>query len=631
MKRYGAAVLGAVLAVAATTAFVGCGSDSPSSQFVTDASSDLDAAVDSGHGFSAVSVEPPDAILTVVLGGSATQTYKAFAVVGGAKTDITSSCGFTLTDNTFGGFSGASFAAAPRGGVTQVIANCDGTVGSAKLTLNLKGAVLVGGAPANSEALFLAAVPSTDPARTPTIEYPLDGSVAPLNIPAIDAQWSAAQNDLFRATFVSAHVALDLYTAVADAQFDSTVWAVVAQSASGDTLAITVEGLQKAQPAQKFKSSTSTMKLSMDRIDDTALYYWASSNGNLMTQTFGATGAPSQVKGDCTSCHSVSRTGSRVGYSRCVGGDCNELFAGFMKFDTQTKTWKDTLDANQKAVRGSYTTFSPLGYPYATDAQSAALLAKSDCTLALYDPDTGQPVPSNVNTVATHDGSGPARCATMPDWSPDGRTIAFASTPNTGDWIDVASSALATMSYTFANATHAFGEPRFILRQPITLGGNAYNSFFFPSFSPDGKFLVFNAARDRWRNFTDAKAPGQRLMMTDPEGTWTLDLAKLNGGGDSDITWPHWAPAKSNEYYWVVFSSERDYGHKLTAANSAAGCVGNGVKQCKQIWIAAIEKSKLAQSPPADPSAAPVWMPGQDLGADNISPYWTVPTTLIPK
>ena len=119
--------------------------------------------------------------------------------------------------------------------------------------------------------------------------------------------------------------------------------------------------------------------------------------------------------------------------------------------------------------------------------------------------------------------------------------------------------------------------------------------------------------------------------MTDPKGSWTVDLTNLNGQGDLDTTWPHWAPTDASDYYWVVYSTERPYGHKLTKSNTASVCVANGVLECKQIWIAAIDKSKLtAKTPPDDPSAAPVWMPGQDLGADNISPYWTKPTSAIP-
>ena len=55
----------------------------------------------------------------------------------------------------------------------------------------------------------------------------------------------------------------------------------------------------------------------------------------------------------------------------------------------------------------------------------------------------------------------------------------------------------------------------------------------------------------------------------------------------------------------------------------------NGVKQCKQIFIGAIERTKLGSG--ADPSAPPMWMPGQDIAADNISPYWTLPASGVAK
>ena len=45
--------------------------------------------------------------------------------------------------------------------------------------------------------------------------------------------------------------------------------------------------------------------------------------------------------------------------------------------------------------------------------------------------------------------------------------------------------------------------------------------------------------------------------------------ANLAASGDLDITWPHWAPGDTTEYLWIVFSSERDYGHEVTAANTA--------------------------------------------------------------
>ena len=50
----------------------------------------------------------------------------------------------------------------------------------------------------------------------------------------------------------------------------------------------------------------------------------------------------------------------------------------------------------------------------------------------------------------------------------------------------------------------------------------------------------------------------------------------------------------------------------------------NGVRQCKQIWIGAISKERLASGGGLiDPSAPPMWLPGQNHRTNNISPYWT--------
>jgi Tol biopolymer transport system component len=347
-----------------------------------------------------------------------------------------------------------------------------------------------------------------------------------------------------------------------------------------------------------------------------------------MTQTFGATTAPTAVRNDCTACHSLSRAGSRLGYSRCVAGTCDNEWVGFVKYDPIAKQWVDTVDANNKQINGSYTTFSPIGNPFPDDTKALAMVTMAGGHLTLYDPDTGTPIASNLDDVSTH-GPGAPRAALMPDWSPDGKTIVFASTPHAGQWIDLSDSAIATMTYQRTGGQDVFGEPTMLVSNPITLPGGVYESFFFPSFSPDGQLIVFNAARASWRNFSDAKTAGQRLMLASATGAWTVDLTQMNGGtGDLDITWPHWAPGQTSDYYWVVFASERDYGHEATAATSAGTpCVANGVKQCKQIWIGAIAKNKLTGT--VDPSAPPMWLPGQDTKTDNISPYWTVPTTEV--
>jgi hypothetical protein len=573
--------------------------------------------------FDRIEVEPAQATLTVAIGGTASQTYQVFGVRGSTRSEITDQCVMSV-EPTFGSASADTVTVNGRGGKTTVNAVCPTGQGTAQLIILIKGDVVVDPAPPNAGEVFDTATPGTDPARMPAILYPLDKAVSPLNIPSIDMQWTAAGNDLFHVSLRSSYVEVDVYTTAIDAMLPAASWETIANTAAGESLAITVEGILAADPTTKYGGPGVAMTMSRDNIDRSAIYWWASSAGSIMTQVFGEVTQPNLVKDGCTSCHSLSRTGTRLGYSRCVGGDCNQLFAGFLKFDPNTKVWGEAVNADNKAIKGSYTTFSPVGNPFPTDDQSLSIVSMSDGTLGLYDPDTGTPVASNIAVANTP----PSTSALMADWSADGTKIVYSSTPNPGQWIDLSDSRIAMMSYANVGGAHTFGTPTMLVANPITLPTGTYNNFFFPSFSNDGALVVFNAARSAWRNGADARAPGQRLMLADTAGSFVVDLAAMNGGNDLDITWAHWAPADSNDYYWIVFSSERDYGHKLTLGNTNPGCVANGVRQCKQIWIGAVAKNKLTGATTMDPSAAPMWLPGQDIRANNISPFWTLPTTV---
>jgi hypothetical protein len=579
--------------------------------------------------FDRLEVDPPMATLTVTLGGTAVQDYKVFGVSGSSRTDITGQCALDVNPY-FGAFTGATVTVGPHGGKTSIDALCGTVTASGELIVNLSGSVVDPSAPPNAGDLFGGATLGNDPAHTPVVEYPIDQAVSPRNIPAIEMQWKAGGNDLFHIALSSSYGTVDVYTANVTSALAAADWDAVAGTAAGESLKIVIEGLATAAPATKYAAATTSVTMSVDTVDQTAIYYWASSKGNIMSQTFGDPQPPALVKGGCTSCHSVSRQGSRIGYSRCIGGDCNNLYAGFLHFDEPTQSWKEAVNADGKTIHGSYTTFAPVGNPFTADDRSVALVSMVNGTLALYDPDTGATVPSNIS-VATHDPKvtgGPAHSALMADWSNDGASVVFASTPQASKWIDLDQGSIAMMSYNYTAGTHIFGEPHQLVPNPITLPSGNYTNFFFPTFSPDGALVAFDAARGGWRNFTDAKGAGQRLMVTDAKGTWYRDLTALNGGnGDADITWAHWAPAASNDYYWIVFSSERDYGHEVTAGTAPISCKQNGVKQCKQIWIGAIAKNKVG-SGDVDPSAPPMWLPGQDTQTDNISPYWSVPPGL---
>ena len=534
--------------------------------------------------YDTIDVEPATAEVQVPLGGTASQVYTVYGVVDGTQTDITGSCAIGIS-SAFGTVSGATVTVGGHGGKSQVTAVCGAQTGTAELAIDLTGTVVTGtGTPPDAPDIFGAATLGADPTRDPAIEYPIDHAIAPRNIPAIEVQWTAAGNDLFHVSLTSTYAAIDVYTTDLQAALERVDWNAVTATAAGGSLVISVEGLAQAAPDTRYGGAPISIVLSHDTVNMTAIYYWASSQGNIMSQTFGSPDPPALVKDDCTSCHSLSREGTRLGYSRCVANDCNQLYAGFMRYDPSMQAWTEPVNANDEAIHGSYTTFAPVGNPFPTDDQSLAIVSMANGTLSLYDPDSGAAVASNLDDVSTH-GPGAPRSALMADWSADGTTVVYASTPHANQWIDLSDGSIATMSYTYdaGAGTHTFGEPQFIVQGPITLAGGDYTSFFFPSFSGDGQLVVFDAARAAWRNFTDAKTAGQRLMLAAADGSWITDLTALDGGtGDADITWPHWAPGDTSDYYWIVFSSERDYGHEVTAANTATSCVRNGVLQCSR-------------------------------------------------
>jgi hypothetical protein len=53
-------------------------------------------------------------------------------------------------------------------------------------------------------------------------------------------------------------------------------------------------------------------------------------------------------------------------------------------------------------------------------------------------------------------------------------------------------------------------------------------------------------------------------------------------------------------------------------------------RQCKHLWITAIDREKLAKGT-VDPSAAPFFIPGQTLAAQYVSPQWTKAVIAPPK
>ena len=84
--------------------------------------------------------------------------------------------------------------------------------------------------------------------------------------------------------------------------------------------------------------------------------------------------------------------------------------------------------------------------------------------------------------------------------------------------------------------------------------------------------------------------------------------------GDRDRSFnyePTFAPQASGGYMWVVFTSRRTYGTKLT----------NDKNSVKQLWMTAIDLHPEAGKDPSHPS---FWVRGQDSNDLNMRAYWAL-------
>jgi hypothetical protein len=158
---------------------------------------------------------------------------------------------------------------------------------------------------------------------------------------------------------------------------------------------------------------------------------------------------------------------------------------------------------------------------------------------------------------------------------------------------------------------------------PTTLVPFTGQNNYYPAYSPDGKWVVFNRSPSNAESFANAAPDPDAGTMPDGE------LLAVNAGGGTAVrlsaasdpgasSWPKWAPVKDDYYggqiMWLTFSSARAYGLRLSAG------------QQTQLWMVAFDPAKAALG--QDASFPAFWLPFQDIGGGNHIAQWT---TKIPR
>jgi hypothetical protein len=628
----------------------------------------------------AIMIMPANATIDIDAGGpTGSQTYTAKL----GSQDVTGMATWTVDDTTLGSFGANVFTTSgAHGGTTYVRASVNGQTGFATLHVKLHASVTTTcpGCPAfpSSGAPACGAT-----VATPSIIYPPDGTLVPPNMNVMATQFDQGSGTtLFEIDYENAATDVRVETMcnpITDSKGNATngcvydlgqdVWDFLAQSnRGGDPVDIIVRATDASGSC--VASSTAQVALSFAQEDlNGGIYYWQSitvsglngATGGIFRYDFGKRGqtptaflAPTSSGGTmqrCIGCHFLSRDGAKMSY----GNDDPDAD------DEYSDLTVNLIDVASKAVVplqtmgvGGFQAFAPDHSVILASNGAGTLMpppkggtAGNPDDFYLFDGTSGKGATPSLVPVGAR--------ATQPDYSADGSKVVFSEPANftfsTYKRIDdnhFTGGSLYTMS---ASGT-TFGMPEVLLK---SAGENNY----YPAFSPDGGFVIFNrvplsGTASTAGNCTTGSCPNDAfsnpaakvMLMPATANATPIDLTALNGANMSTNSWPRFAPTvqmyKGHQIAWVTISSTRDYGDVVRNSAMIAGTtqhlcyppespenqsMNKNVTtdpSClqPQLWMAAIDLTAAAQG--GDPSLPAFWLPFQDPTAHNHIAQWVV-------
>jgi WD40 repeat protein len=585
-------------------ALVGCGPDNRT-----------DNKPDGGGGgpptLTSIDITPATVSLTTTSGGAAAaQQFVATAHYSdGTTADVSASVGWSLSDPGVGTVANGAFAgSATRGGVATVYAGDASVMGKATVTVKYVAARVStddgSTAPANAPTLFGGA---DDPTLAPQLAYPLDGAKVPHNLGLLEVQWKkpAAAADLFEVSLTADTLDFKLYTNTLLANggrlsLKPDEWMSIADSVQGGAVKVQVRAVASANPAKVGSSVVATMTVGKMDVSG-GIYYWspagAGQTGVVVRESFGDTsGTPQQFYAPsngtrCVGCHVITRDGTKMAVTYDGGNGAAAVVSvpalNMVLAESTTQKW-------------NFGSYSPDG---------GRMVAAGAGIVKVVDTSGGPQNGKTLQTIATGQG---ADYGTHPDWSADGSKIVYvqvAAPQGQSDW-NFSQGSIVVVSDV---GMGMFGNPK-----TIVASQNGQNNYY-PSFSPDGKWVLFNRSADVAYNAGSAET----YVVSVDGSIGPIPLGNANSTQQTvHNSWPRWNPfvvhEPTGDIMYLTYSSVRDYGIEIVQASLPS--------LQPQIWMAAFDPAKAAMG--VDPSSTAFWMPFQDVKSHNHIAQWTA--TFIP-
>jgi len=552
-----------------------------------------------GHGHddikdATLTIDPPMSQLEIVNNVAAQESFTAtLAWPDGSKQDATADVVFTI-DGAYGSFAG-NMLTMTTAGKTQVFGALEDKMGSAQVIATLKDIRVDPTLPPGTPGLFGA---PEDPSRAPHVVYPAKDVIVPRNLGDFEVHWTdTSGNDIFEVSLVTAFADVRIYvpgnngvpgtgTYPSWTAFQAAEW--LAAVGLEESVQYQVRGVQSSNPVSVGSAPPEIVTMSKEAMEG-GLYYWATASTTgvygIFRHDMSKPGQPAEEylttaqtnPPRCVACHVLSRDGTKMAVTYDGGGGAANLL------DVGTKTLQT------EANKWNFGAFTPDGSQILT-VETGTLVVRSS---------------ADQSVLATMPSAG---YATHPDVSADGTRIVYVrpGSPNL-DWSFATG---AIIERTYDQASRTFG-PEIAI---VSDGNNNY----YPSFSPDGAWILFNRAPSG--SAYNNQLASVWAIKSDNTGT-PVELAKLNATTGITNSWARWAPfaqsygAAGEMMYWVTVSSKRDFGVRLLNSTRAVA------DQFPQLWMTPFFPGRAGQG--MDPSAPSFRLPFQNLDSRNHIAQWT--------
>jgi hypothetical protein len=517
-------------------------------------------------------------------------------------------------------------------GRATVTAQADGLKATTTVTVTVKATVNLDNVP-NADVSQLAGASKTDPAVI-GLAYPYDGTVFPKGLVAPEMMWDlGSPGDEYEVHVTAPYFDLALVTtADPPSRFtmSQALWNTFVASAAGSDAKIE---LRRFSAGAAYLSAQQTWHVADANLRG-LVYFWNISQGQLLkadltigqVSTVFSPGSSLSICGSapcgsgnprplnsglpasppwednglgnrCVACHSVSKDGHTLAGVFSKGGSAGPL--GFIDLST---TLINAI--GDYTVTGMLTAIVPDG--------SLAVMNTNDKRLQLIDATSGAGLGTSLDALSN-------MCD--PSFSPDGKVFAVAANCTGGTNFALEFSQSDLVVYDFAQSTQTFSNVRTVLKS-----GSAGSALAFPSVTPDSKWVVFQGGDySRAKYGTNQHGNDDLYIVATQAGATPIALDGANGAAalPTDSLHLNYAPTVSpilaGGYYWVVFTSPRDYGNRMVSPEQAPPNDATYANH-KQLWVTAIE----ATVGTTDPSHPAFWLPGQDANTANMFGYWTL-------